>query len=152
MPDFDRSTKDQIKTVSEIILDNYIHAADYIVTVREPIIDMVHGSTVFVKPLTKNQFSEIKQLVTSLAGKVTTDNYRWGGKTRVISLDEINETNAKFSGGYEHIINDLIDTKVIPDIKTRIIRSINLVSIERINASYQHTTYKSFEDMGFEYK
>jgi len=156
---YDQVSVNRLKSVSQLLQKGIKHVADYTITVREPIADLVYNSTIFSRKLDEEELFEIKLLLNYFNGRLTTDNLKWGSKTTLVSLDEINEKGIKFSWGYDNIVNDLLERGALPKQNQGVIRPLKLISLEGIEypAKAERTksgnpTYNGFEDMGFVYK
>jgi hypothetical protein len=103
------------------------HAGDYFVRTVSPITkgELIYAGTVFVKQLQTPEFREARDIIVNeFVGRVTTDNVRRGSLTEVLSRDEINLGNRKFSWGYDIVTNQLMRTGVIPQQEYGVLRSM----------------------------
>ncbi|MFC1723623.1 hypothetical protein ACFL0V_05775, partial [Nanoarchaeota archaeon] len=158
---YDQASVNRIQTMAALLRSGIEHAGDYIVTVRPPITNdaLVYGSSIFAKELTADELHEVNTLVDQFGGKLTTDNLKWNSQIAVATLDDINLANTKFSWGYDHTINHLLDSGALPEQDSRIIRPMNLISVEPLdyNSEQERTetgspTYRGFERLGFKYR
>lgn len=154
MPDitkkYDELSVKKIQQVGNIFEKDIIHASDYVVTVNPPIMKnkLDYGLSVFLKELTKEEFKIVQSVFKGFKGKITTDNLKWDTKLECITLDKINKQNRKFSWGYDHVLNDLIELKLISH-PLGMIRTMNLVEIKRIQ--HPGNSFKDFESSNFRY-
>ncbi len=159
---YGKQSLDTIKEIGRTIVGDIKHAGDYIMRVRKPIVRddvLSYGLTVFTKALSESKLIRIIGITEMFRGKLTKDNIKWGSKTRVLRLDEINANPAKFAWGYDQVMNDLLERRVLPGEGLGVIRPLSLVSAERVQYpnGEERTfsgspTYQGFRRTGFSYK
>ncbi len=130
----------RVRDAGTRLLEGVQYAQSYIMTVHEPISKpgsgpMVYGSSIFVKEMDEREFRGLEKLLDDLGGKVTTDNLKFGGKTVLASLKQINEENRKFAWGYCHVVNALLNERALPAQAYGVIRPLSLVSLRGMDVS-----------------
>lgn len=134
-------TKERLGRVQQLggsLLTQVTYAMSFVVTVRPPISkgdNLEYGASIFLKELSENEFSGMEALLSEFDGKVSTDNLKFGGKTVLVSLNDINTSNRKFSWGYDHIVNALVDNGYLPSHKDGVLRPLKLVSVDGLGTS-----------------
>lgn len=134
-------TPEKLSRVQQLggsLLTQVSYAMSFVVTVRPPISkndDLNYGASIFLKELSENEFNGLEKLLKEFDGKISTDNLKFGGKTVLVSLDDINTNNRKFSWGYDHIVNSLADNGYLPSHKDGVLRPLKLVSVDKLDTS-----------------
>ena len=153
--------KKKIQQLGRILAADIKFARSYIVTAPPPITKtkLVYGLSTFVKRLSLKEFQTIERILQEFDGKVTTDNLRWDSRTVSVSLEEINLRNLKFSGGYDHVVNNLLELNVLPTQPLGVMRTLNLIKVSPIK--YPSTaemnksgcpTFAGLEKAGYSYR
>jgi len=153
MVKYDLKSVERIKQVGKIVGSSLGYAGNYIVRVLPPITksELVYGSSIFTRVLSEQEFKTICDVAQEFEGRLTTDNLKWGSKTVVVTLDDINHKNRKFSWGYCNMVNMMFQHSFLPKQPCGVARPLNLVKIEGMPLPLQAETFEDIEKEGYAY-
>jgi len=112
------------------------------------------GASIYTHRLNEEQYMDLKDLVEWQEGKLTTDNYRHESRVEIIDIKKINDHNKRFAGGYDQILNHLLEEGVFGHTRVRIencLPPINIIARGKLVEDKDGPTFELLKENFYNY-